>query len=287
MSDFNRHLISEIVRSSLKEDTYPLGDLTSTLIDPSSRSKMAFVAREKGIVAGCDVVIEAFAQVSDEINCEIKVCDGKEVLAKEHIIEVVGPTREILTAERTALNFLSHLSGVATVTNEFVKRAKKVCNSVEILDTRKTLPNLRILEKMAVRAGGGKNHRANLSDAILIKDNHLKFLSLAEAIKLAKTNWPGRMVEVECDTLEDVKLAVGCDPTVIMLDNMAISQAKSAIDFIKTAFENNNRRPLIEISGGINLSNIEDYARLAPDFISVGSITQSAKALDIGLDLVA
>ena len=188
--------------------------------------------------------------------------------------------RSILTAERTALNFLCHLSGIATLTREYVARA----GTMRVLETRKTLPGLRALEKAAVRAGGGANHRGSLSDMVLIKDNHLVGTSIAAAVAKARDLWPGRGIEIECDRPEQVEEAVAARADVVMLDNMSPDDAAKCVELVR-----NGLRPetLIEISGGVGLDSVVDYAATGADLISTSAITQSAPALDIGLDLAA
>ncbi len=198
-------------------------------------------------------------------------------------MEVTGALRPILTAERTALNFLGHLSGVATLTARYVAAAHAQNAAVEVLDTRKTTPGLRLLEKAAVRAGGGTNHRAGLSDAVLVKDNHLAGIGITAAVRRARALWPGRTVEVECDTLEQVAEAAGAGADVVLLDNMDPEQVVEAVEVAHLGAPG----PILtEVSGGVSLDTIGAYAAAGPDRISVGALTHSAAVLDLGLDLI-
>ena len=209
--------------------------------------------------------------------------DGTELSAGDTVMEVTGPLRPILTAERTALNFLGHLSGVATLTAQFVAAAHESNPSVQVLDTRKTTPGLRVLEKAAVRAGGGTNHRAGLSDAVLVKDNHLAGTSIAEAVGRARALWPGRMVEIECDTIGQVAEAALAGADAVLLDNM---DPGTVVEAIAVAGLDATRPILTEVSGGVTLATIGAYAAAGPDRISVGALTHSATVLDLGLDLI-
>jgi nicotinate-nucleotide pyrophosphorylase (carboxylating) len=207
---------------------------------------------------------------------EWRLDDGSDLEAGDVIARIEGPLPSILTAERTALNFLRHLSGIATLTRRFVRATH---GKATILDTRKTTPGLRTLEKAAVRAGGGVNHRGSLSDGVLIKDNHLGGLTITEAVRRAKMRWPGRLVEVECERIDQVREAVAAGVTIVMLDNMTPARVRSAIKAI-------NGEAMVEVSGRIDLDTVGDFARInGVDFISVGAITHSAPSLDIGLDL--
>ena len=209
--------------------------------------------------------------------------DGTEVSTGDTVMEITGSLRPILTAERTALNFLGHLSGVATLTAQFVAAAHESNPSVQVLDTRKTTPGLRILEKAAVRAGGGTNHRAGLSDAVLVKDNHLAGTGITAAVREARALWPGRMVEIECDTLEQVAEAARAGADAVLLDNMDPGQVVEAIAVARV----DAAGPILtEVSGGVTLSTIGAYAAAGPDRISVGALTHSATVLDLGLDLI-
>jgi nicotinate-nucleotide pyrophosphorylase (carboxylating) len=276
--------IRPIVTLALEEDLLPLGDLTSMLLDPSELGEAHFVARRAGVVAGTRTVLEVCRQVDAALSCSVVLDDGESVAAGGVIATVRGPFSSILSAERTALNFLSHLSGVATLTDRYVKSAGEGGSAARVWDTRKTTPGLRALEKAAVRAGGGYNHRGNLSEAILVKDNHLGGISIAEAVARARLRWPGRMVEVECDSLAQVDEAVTAGATIVLCDNMTPEQVKEAV-LIASEPRPGAARSLIEASGGVSLENVAAYAAAGADLISVGALTHSAPILDIGLDL--
>ncbi len=283
--------VKEAVARALAEDLLPLGDLTASLV-PADRHVVAVVkAREAGVLAGRLCAIETFAQVDPEIVSDWRAVDGDRLVPGEEVGVVSGRLRSLLSAERTALNFLCHLSGVATLTSSFVGAAAAGAASqqVRILDTRKTTPGLRALEKAAVRAGVGFNHRGSRSEAVLIKDNHLGGLTIAEALGAAKSRWPGRMLEVECDTPEQVAEALRAGATMILLDNMPPSQASDCVELARSA---STSRPggehvVIEVSGGMTIEAVPLYAAAGVDAISVGALTHSAPVLDLGLDLAA
>ena len=207
--------------------------------------------------------------------------DGSELVAGDRVATVSGPLRSILTAERTALNFLGHLSGVATLTRRYVMAVREANPATRVLDTRKTTPGLRALEKAAVRAGGGRNHRGSLSEAVLIKDNHRDGLTVTEAVARAKDLWPGRMVEVECDRTDQVSEAVAAGATVVMLDNMGPTQVAECVALVRAS----GHRTLIEVSGRVDLHSAPLLAAAGADLVSVGALTHSAPVLDIGFDL--
>ena len=268
-------LIREVVSRALAEDLTPLGDLTAALVPPETSGKGALAARAEGVLAGRRCADEVYAQVDPRVELTWRYDDGGEVGRGDVIAEISGPLASILSGERTALNFLCHLSGIASLTRRYVRTAH---NQVRILDTRKTTPGLRALEKAAVRAGGGANHRGSLSDFVLIKDNHLAGMSVADAVRRARLTWPGRTVEVECDRLEQVGEAVSAGADIVMLDNMSPEQVAVCVEEVAGAC-------LIEVSGGVTLDTIGDYARAGADLISIGALTHSAPVLDIGLDL--
>jgi nicotinate-nucleotide pyrophosphorylase (carboxylating) len=276
--------IRPIVTLALDEDLLPLGDITSSLLDPRRKGAAEFVARRAGVLSGARTVLEVCRQVDPSLECHFRVDDGAELGAGEVIAVLQGPFVSILTAERTALNFMSHLSGVATLTSRYVQAAALGNPHARVWDTRKTTPGMRSLEKAAVRAGGGFNHRGNLSEAILVKDNHLGGISIGDAIALARQRWPGRMVEVECDRLDQVKEALEAGATLILCDNMAPNQVKEAVELVRSR-EEIGVRCLIEASGGVTLESIGAFAAAGADLISVGALTHSAPILDIGLDL--
>ncbi len=270
--------ISKLIASALVEDLGGGVDITSTsTIKESANSVANFVARKNGVVAGLYVA----AAVLESCNLkEIKVLanEGAQVKAGQVVIEVRGNTRSILLAERTALNFLTHLSGIATQTKVWVDSISGT--SAKIRDTRKTNPGLRTLEKFAVRMGGGINHRMSLSDEGLIKDNHI---AAAGDIKLAaqnfKKNFPGKKLEIEIDHLSQLADAIASEADLIMLDNFSLEDCQAAVQQINGAKK-------IEVSGGITLENVREFAQTGIDYIAIGAITHSAPALDFGLDFV-
>ncbi len=243
----------------------------------------ALRARRAGVLAGRDCATEAFTRVGPELSLEWRATDGDAVQPGDTLMEVRGPLRPILTAERTALNFLGRLSGVATLTARFVAAAHARNPTVQILDTRKTTPGLRVLEKAAVRAGGGTSHRAGLSDAVLVKDNHLAGTTITDAVHGARERWPGRLVEIECDTLEQVAEAATAGADAVLFDNMDPATVGEAI---AVARRHAPGPILTEVSGGVTLDTVGDYAAAGPDRISVGALTHSAPVLDLGLDLM-
>ena len=270
------HLVRDVVARALAEDLGLLGDLTSiAVIDDETTGTATFVARSEGILAGTAAATETSLQLDATVRVEWQAVDGDEIRADQPLGHVSGPLRAILGGERTALNLLQHCSGIATLTRRFVRGAH---GKARIRDTRKTLPGLRGLEKAAVRAGGGFNHRESLSDAILIKDNHLRHVELRQAVDRARARWPGRVVEVECDTLEQVAEALEASADLILLDNMSPEQVGAARKLVDGAIP-------LEVSGSIALETVGAYAQTGIDYISVGAITHSAPALDIALDL--
>ncbi len=290
-NDFNppKSAVTRVVNEALREDFEPLGDITSLLIPQDLFGTFRVVARASGILAGTLCLIETLHAVDEGIVLDLLLGDGSELHPGSEIAQIRGRTRSVLGAERTFLNLLSHLSGIATLTSRFVKKAKEANGSVKILDTRKTTPGLRALEKAAVRAGGGTNHRGNLSEAVLIKDNHMIDLSLSEAISYAKQHYPGRMVEVECDSIEQVQSAVNLLPSVILLDNMTVEEIKQSIETVsRTLLQIGlpKESVLLEVSGGVSLENVYEFAATGVNLISVGSLTHSAQVLDIALDAV-
>lgn len=270
---------------ALREDVGDTGDITSALfVSPNAQAQARVVPREKAVIAGTLTAAEVFRRVDPELKISVQLTDGTAVLGGETILEIRGSARSILTAERVALNFLQRLSGIATLTREFVEAVGK--NPARILDTRKTTPGLRGLEKAAVVAGGGMNHRFGLFDRVLVKDNHLALqpdlAKLASAIRTAKTQQPPLEVEVEADTLEQVRALVNIEGVdVILLDNMPTPEMREAIALGR------KRNIKFEASGGVNLRTVRRIAATGVDYISVGALTHSAPAIDISLDVIA
>ena len=269
-------LINQRVAQALAEDAHD-GDLTSkATISADQVSSATFTARKSGVVAG-SVVAAAVLEHCGITDYEILVADGSQVAAGQSIIKVSGNTRAILLAERTALNFLSHLSGIATLTAQWVAQVKGT--NAKVRDTRKTTPGLRELEKYAVRMGGGTNHRMTLSDGALIKDNHISAAgSVTAAINSVRQEFPGVEIEVEVDNLEQLKEALQTGVEMVLLDNMSIEQTKAAVEIAA------NTKTKLESSGGLKLENAAAYAATGVDYLAVGALTHSAPVLDIGLD---
>ena len=274
--------VERIIDLALAEDTSH-GDITSQiLIPPEQKGRALIIARAEGILAGGDVARQVFLKVEPALRVDVLIPDGKRVKAGDEIITVAGSVTGILKAERVALNFLSHLSGIASETARYVSRIKDF--AAIITDTRKTLPGLRMLEKYAVRLGGGQNHRLNLGDGILIKDNHIAALrqmgmSLGDIIAKAKKNVSdGIKIEIEVNTFAEAVEAVAAGVDIVMLDNMTPDEMKRIVE-VKSGWVK------LEASGGINLDNVHAVAMTGVDFISVGAITHSARALDFSLEL--
>ena len=272
--------IQNVIREALREDI-GTGDITTDSIVPQSLISTAqIIAKEPGVICGLDVARQVFNSVDSRTKFIAKVKDGEHVRAGTVIAVVSGPARGILTAERTVLNFLQRLSGIATLTSKFVKAAG---GRVKVLDTRKTTPGLRLLEKYAVKTGGGRNHRIGLFDAVLIKDNHIAAVGgIRKALEFAKRQHPGFLIEVETKDLKQVAEAVGAGVGRIMLDNMNIATIKKAVKLIKASAN----KISIEVSGGITLRNVGELAKTGVDFISVGAMTHSAPSLDISLKVI-
>ena len=270
-----------MVRRALAEDI-GTGDVTTlATVPPDAEASALMVAREPLVVCGLPVAEAVFKEVSAKIEIERQTEDGRRAREGETLLRLNGPAGAILTAERVALNFVQRLSGVATMTARFVEAVAGT--RARILDTRKTTPGLRALEKYAVACGGGTNHRAGLFDRVLIKDNHLAALrdqtpnAIEAAVRRARESHPALTVEVEADTLEQVEQAVAAKADVILLDNMPNEDVRSAVWLV-------NGRALIEASGGVTLAAAREIAATGVDFISVGALTHSARAVDIGLD---
>lgn len=268
----------ELVRHALEEDL-GRGDVTSgAVIDPDLRGRGTFVAKSACVLAGLDVAAEAFRQLDDTARFAFALNDGDECAPGAIIGEITGKARALLAAERTALNFLQHLSGVATLTRRFVRASG---GRITILDTRKTLPTFRALEKYAVRAGGGTNHRMALDDGILIKDNHIRLAGgVAAAVARMKSSGAGLPVEVETQTLEEVDDALAAGADILLLDNMEI-------DDIREAVRRASGRAKTEISGGVTLDRLPQLAATGADFVSSGALTHSAPAVDISFEIEA
>jgi len=271
-----------LVLAPLTEDLGTRGDVTSRALIPAGARGLAFlIAKQSGVIAGLGPAALVFRSLSPQFRFRALVRDGVRVPAFTKLARLEGSLRAMLAGERTALNLLQRLSGIASLTRQFVDLARP--HGVVILDTRKTTPGLRAAEKYAVRCGGGQNHRMGLYDAVLIKDNHIHAVgSPARAVALARRHARGLPIEVECQSLAQVRNVIPSRPDIIMLDNLTTGDTRRAIALIR-------RHPkiAIELSGGVTLATVRRLARLKPDFISVGALTHSAPALDIALELAA
>ena len=271
----------DAVTRAIAEDVLPLGDLTAAMVPATATATVAVVSRATGVIAGRACALEAFHQIDPTLELTWWVGDGGVVAPGDRVATVHGHLRSILTAERTVLNFLGHLSGVASLTRRYVDAVGAVNPATRVLDTRKTVPGLRSLQKAAVRAGGGHNHRGSLSDAVLVKDNHLGGITIAEAVARARALWPGRMVEVECDRPAQADEAAAAGATVIMLDNMSPEQVAACVSRLRA----DGVDALVEVSGGVDLHSAPRLAGAGADLVSVGALTHSAPVLDLGFDL--
>jgi len=274
-----KQAIEAAIEAALREDM-PEGDITSESIVPAeARSEACFLAKEDGVVAGLEVAARVFAKIDPSTIFIERFRDGAVFRQGDRLARVKGPTAVLLKGERTALNFLQRLCGVATATRRFVEAVDGT--KAKILDTRKTTPGLRLLEKYAVRTGGGTNHRLGLSDMVLIKDNHLRFVgSVGEAVRRARAKVrPGVRIEVEAASLLQVREALAAGVDMIMLDNMPLETMSQAVALA------GGRVPL-EASGNMTLDRVRAVAETGVDFISVGALTHSARALDISMDFV-
>ena len=273
MQKLNQVYIKSVVKKALEEDLRPRGDITTSLINSKNKIiKAKIIAKQDGIIAGLDFCKTAFKSVGREAIFSKKVSDGKKIKKNKLIAEIKAKAKTILTAERTALNFLNHASGIATITNQFVK---KISKKTKICCTRKTTPNLRTLEKYAVKKGGGHNHRYNLSDEILIKENHIRTSNnLRDLVKKAiKTK---KIVTVEIENINQLKQVMGLKFKRILFDNMGYSQLKRCLKLCKNKYQT-------EYSGNATLKNIKQISKTGVNRISVGAITHSAKSFDTTL----
>jgi len=271
----SENFIKNTVKLALNEDLYPSGDITSDLIENSKIIEVKLISNENAVVGGLRFAKHVFSLIDNKIKFITKKKDGSFVKKNSLIATIKGKAKNILIAERVALNFVSHISGIATKTNQFVKLAGKKC---KICCTRKTIPNLRVIQKYAVKLGGGVNHRFNLSDEFLIKDNHIASSNLRELVSLAIKNKKGKKITVEVDNLNQLKKIMGLKFNTVLFDNMNVKNLKAGIKLIKKHYET-------EASGNINLKTVKSVAATGVDRISVGSITHSAPAIDFKLEI--
>ena len=272
----SKNFIRSTCKLALNEDLYPSGDITTNLLSNNLISKVRLISNQKGIIGGLEFAKQTFNLLDKKIKFNIKKKEGSKVNKGTVIAVIHGKIKNILIGERVALNFLSHISGIATKTNKFVQKAGK---KTKICCTRKTIPNLRVIQKYAVKLGGGTNHRFNLSDEFLIKDNHLaSSKKFEDVIKKAIHNKKGRKITVEVDNLKQLKRIYGLKFNTILLDNMSPRNLKIAIKYAKGKYET-------EASGGITLKNVKSIAATNVDRISVGELTHSFQALDLKLEV--
>ena len=271
----SENFIKDRVKLALTEDLYPYGDITSSLLKENKIITAKLISNQRAIVAGLSFAKQAFVQVDNKIKFSIKKKDGSLVKKNSLIATIKGRANSILIAERVALNFLSHISGIATKTNKFVKLAGKKC---KICCTRKTIPNYRVIQKYAVKLGGGTNHRFNLSDEFLIKDNHIASSNIRELVLLAIKNKKGKKITVEVDNLKQLKKIIGLKFNRVLFDNMSVKNLKAGVKLAKKYYET-------EASGNINLKTVKSVAATGVNRISIGSITHSAPAIDFKLEI--
>jgi len=271
----SKDFIRNTVKRALNEDLYPSGDITSNLVKNNKVIKVKLVANQNAIIGGLLFAKHAFNLVDNKIKFIIKKKDGSTVKKSSIVAVIEGKAQNILVAERVALNFLSHISGIASKTNEFVKLAGKKC---KICCTRKTIPNMRVIQKYAVKLGGGTNHRFNLSDEFLIKDNHIASSNIKSLVSLAIKNKKGRKITVEVDNLNQLNEIVGLKFNTILFDNMSLKNLREGVKIAKMYYET-------EASGNINLKTVKGVAKTGVNRISVGSITHSAAAIDFKLEI--
>ena len=271
----SNYYIKNIVKRTLNEDLYPSGDITSNLIGNTKIIKIKLISNQKAIVAGLAFAKQTFKLIDNKIKFIIKKKEGSLAKKNELIAIIIGKAENILIGERVALNFMSHISGIATTTNQFVKLVNEKC---KICCTRKTIPTLRVIQKYAVKLGGGTNHRFNLSDEFLIKDNHIANSNIRTLVSLAIKNKKGRKITVEIDNLKQLKQIMGLKFNTVLFDNMNSKALKAGVKIAKKYYET-------EASGNVNLKSIKKIAATGVDRISIGSITHSVSAVDFKLEV--
>ena len=272
----SNQFIRNTCKLALNEDLYPSGDITTSLIKKNVNKKAKLISNQNGIIGGLKFVIQTFKLIDNKIKIKIKKKEGSKIKKGDLIATIEGNIKNILIGERVALNFLSHISGITTKTNQFVKKVKKKC---KICCTRKTIPNLRVIQKYAVKLGGGINHRFNLSDEYLIKDNHLRGdHSIIQIVKNAIKNKKNKKITVEIDNYNQLKQIIGLKFDRVLLDNMNPKELKKCVKISKKFYET-------EASGGVTLKNVKKIANTGVNRISVGEITHSVNALDIKLEI--
>ena len=271
----SNHYIKNIVKLALNEDLYPSGDITSNLVKNSKIIKIKLISNQRAVVAGLEFAKKTFKLIDSKIKFDIKKKEGTLVKKSDVVATIKGKAESILVGERVALNFMSHISGIATRTNQFVKLVNRKC---KICCTRKTIPTLRVIQKYAVKLGGGTNHRFNLSDEFLIKDNHIASSDIKTLVSLAIKNKKGRKITVEVDNLNQLKQIMGLKFNTVLFDNMNHKTLKAGIKMAKKNYET-------EASGNINFKTVKKIASTGVDRISIGSLTHSAPAIDFKLEI--
>ena len=271
----SKEFIKSTVKLALNEDLYPSGDITSALINNDKIVTVKLISNQNAVVAGLLFVKQTFSLIDNKIKFIVKKKDGSRIKKGSLVALIKGKAKNILIAERVALNFLSHISGIATKTNEFVRLVGK---KTKICCTRKTIPNLRVIQKYAVNLGGGTNHRFNLSDEYLIKDNHIASSDLKNLVIRAIKNKKGKKITVEVDTIDQLRSILGLKFNTVLLDNMNLKNLKTAVKIAKKYYET-------EASGNVNLKTVKAIASTGVNRISVGSITHSATAVDFKLEI--
>ena len=271
----SNNFIKNAVKLALNEDLYPSGDITSNLIKNNKKIKIKLISNQRAIIAGLEFAKQTFYLIDNKIKFNIKKMDGSSVKKNDLIATIEGKAQNILIGERVALNFLSHISGIATKTNQFVKLAGK---KSKICCTRKTIPNLRVIQKYGVRLGGGTNHRFNLSDEFLIKDNHIASSDIRTIVTQAIKDKNKKKITVEVDSIKQLKKIIGLKFNTVLFDNMNIKNLKTGIKLTKKYYET-------EASGNINLKSIKAIAATGVNRISIGCITHSVPAIDLKLEI--
>ena len=271
----SNYYIKNTVKLALNEDLYPSGDITSNLIKNNKIIKVKLISNQHAVVAGLEFAKQTFKLIDSKIKFIIKKKEGSIIKKNDVVVLIKGKAENILIAERVALNFMSHISGIATKTNQFVKLVNKNC---KVCCTRKTIPTLRVIQKYAVKLGGGTNHRFNLSDEFLIKDNHIASSDIKTIVSLAIKNKKGRKITVEVDNLKQLKKIIGLKFNTVLFDNMDVKTLKVGVKMAKKYYET-------EASGNINLKTAKKVASTGVDRISIGSITHSLSAIDFKLEI--
>ena len=271
----SKNFIRTTCKLALNEDLFPSGDITSNLLNNNIKKKIKLISNQSGVIAGLEFAKQTFSLIDKKIKFKIKKKEGSNIKKGNTVAIIEGNIKNILIGERVALNFLTHLSGIATITNAFVK---KVGKKSKICCTRKTIPNLRVIQKYAVKVGGGTNHRFNLSDEYLIKDNHIASSDLKTLVSLAIKKKKGRKITVEVDNLKQLKNIMGLKFNTVLFDNMSIKNLKAGIKIAKRHYET-------EASGNVNLRTVKSIAKTGVDRISIGKITHSAAAIDLKIEI--